>query len=382
MWLVNNFEREECAVKFVDLGAQFTAYQEEIREAIEEILSSTNFINGPQVAELETRLASFCGARHAVAVSSGSDALLLGMMAMGVERGDEVIVPAFSFFATASMVSVCGATPVFVDIAPDTCTLDPDSLEEAITPRTRGIIPVALYGQMADMERINKIAQKHRLWVMEDAAQSFGARSGRYTSCNASDLATTSFFPSKPLGCYGDGGAVFTNSDKVAEKLKMLRNHGQRERYSHELIGINGRLDTIQAAILLVKLGHLPEELTLRNRAAEYYTEQISQHRELVAKVEPPTIPQGSISTWAQYTIRTPERDKTRARLTEAGIPTAVHYPLTIPQQKAFAHLDLRTDHPISERACANVLSLPMHPYITRNQQDRVVEALLRFSSM
>lgn len=366
-------------MKFVDLKTQFNSYEHEIRNAIDDVLASTNFINGSQIGELEERLASFCGAKHCIAVSSGTDALLLGLMAMDVHSGDEVIVPAFSFIATASMLALYKVRPVFVDINPVTYCIDPDKIENAITARTKGIIPVSLYGQIPDMERINAIAQKYKLWVLEDAAQSFGARINEKMSCNLSEMASTSFFPAKPLGCYGDGGALFTNSDNISTKLKQLRNHGQTERYQHDIIGINGRIDTIQAAILHVKLNHFPEEIIKRNHVAKRYTQMIQEHPKLKKIIQTPEVIKNNTSTWAQYTIRIAKhlnRNEIRQKLQTKGIPTAVHYPLPMHRQKAFAYLGEVADFPVADEASQSVLSLPMHAFITKENQETVVKTL------
>ena len=337
---------------------------------MDKVLSSSAYINGPAVAELEEGLKNYCGVKHAVACSSGTDAILLGLMAYDVQPGDEILVPAFTFIATASMVSFYKAIPVFVDVVPHTYTMNPEKIAEKITPRTRGIIPVSLYGQCADMDAINAIAVKNKLWVMEDAAQSFGATYKSRQSCNLSDMATTSFFPAKPLGGFGDGGAVFTDDDRLAEKLRVLRNHGQVKRYHHEYIGMNGRMDTLQAAVLKVKLKYFPEEVELRNKAAMQYTELL----EGIAAL--PTVLKHNSSTWAQYTIRVPNRDAVRAKLTESGIPTAVHYPLPLGKQKAFSYLKDTDTYPVADDLASTVLSLPMHAFITSEEQNQVVKAL------
>lgn len=359
-------------MKFVDLGMQFAAYEAEIRTEMDKVLRSESFINGSAIAELEASLSNFCGAPFAITCSSGSDAILLGLMAKDVRPGDEIIVPAFTFIATASMVSLYRARPVFVDVNPQTFNLDPDEIAQSITSRTVGIIPVSLYGQCADMEAINSIAAEYGLWVMEDAAQSFGASTNGSMSCNLSELATTSFFPAKPLGCFGDGGAVFTNNKELAEKLKLLRNHGQKQRYSHKLIGINGRMDTLQAAILKVKLSYFIKELDMRQAAAERYNTLLADYVEL------PVLQEGNTSTWAQYTIRVSDRDNVQCRLDEAGIPSAVHYPLPLGQQAAFANLPKGMPTPVSEGLAKSVLSLPMHAFISKQNQIKVARELKR----
>ena len=357
-------------MKFVDLNIQFDRYEEEIREEFEKVLSTTAFINGPAVAELEEGLQDYSGAKHAIACASGTDALLLGLMAKDVQPGDEIILPAFTFIATASMVAFYKAVPVFVDVDPVTFNIDPEKVAEKITPRTKGIIPVSLYGQCPDMDAINALAQQHGLWVMEDAAQSFGATYKGRQSCTLSELATTSFFPAKPLGGYGDGGAIFTDDDSIGDKLKVLRNHGQVKRYHHAHIGINGRMDTIQAAVLKVKLRHFGDEVALRDEAARRYSNLLKDVAELPAVLEENT------STWAQYTVRVPNRDDIRSRLADAGIPTAVHYPVPLSRQEAFSYLNDGSDYPVSQDLADTVLSLPMHAFITPEEQTTVVETL------
>ena len=357
-------------MQFVDLGVQFSAYEKEIRAELDKVLASAAFINGPAVAELETELASYCGAKHVITCASGTDALLLGLMAEEVQPGDEIIVPAFTYIATASMAAFCKARPVFVDVDPINYTIDTKCITKALTPRTKGIIPVSLFGQCANMSEINKIASANGLWVMEDAAQSFGAAHHGRMSCNLSDLAATSFFPAKPLGCFGDGGAVFTNDDKLAEKLRILRNHGQVKRYHHKVIGINGRMDTLQAAVLRVKLNHFQEEVAMRNTAAERYTEMLSE------VVNVPTLMDGNTSTWAQYTIRVSKRDAVRSSLNKAGIPSAVHYPLPLGKQEAFAHTGFQQETPAADNLALTVLSLPMHAFISADEQYKVVKCL------
>lgn len=357
-------------MQMVDLHAQFSAYENEIRAEMDKVLTSAAFINGPAVEELETALSVYCGAKHAVACASGTDALLLGLMAKDVQPGDEIIVPAFTYIATASMVSLCRARPVFVDVDPVTFNIDPQQISKALTPRSRGVIPVSLFGQCADMDAVCDIASKHGLWVMEDAAQSFGAAYKGNMSCSLSELAVTSFFPAKPLGCYGDGGAVFTNNDNLAHKIRILRNHGQVKRYHHHEIGINGRMDTIQAAVLQVKLRHFREEVAMRQAAAEYYNRMLSEF------VKIPSVVDDSTSTWAQYTIRVPKRDEIRKYLTDAGIPSAVHYPLPLGKQKAFTHSGPQMETPAADDLASTVLSLPIHAFISHNNQSEVVKHL------
>ncbi len=359
-------------MQFVNLKEQYLRYREEIHQVIDQVLSDTAFINGPAIGELEDNLTDLCGARHSISCSSGTDALLLLMMAWDIGAGDEVIVPAFTFIATASMVAFTGAKPVFVDVEPVTFHINPEKIEEKITPRTKAIIAVSLYGQCADMDAVNTIARRHNIPVIEDAAQSFGATYKGRMSSTLSDAATTSFFPAKPLGGYGDGGAVFTSSSTLAEKIRMLRNHGQEKRYHHKYIGINGRMDTLQAAVVKVKLHHFPEELKLRQKAAQSYTDLLK------GQVETPKLLEYNTSSWAQYTIRINEknRDKVREALAEKGIPTAVHYPIPLPNQDAFKPYHDGSKYPVSEELSRRVLSLPMHAYLKDEEIQQVVKAL------
>ncbi|MBU1918344.1 DegT/DnrJ/EryC1/StrS family aminotransferase, partial [bacterium] len=293
-------------MKFVDLNKQYQAYKTDIDAAISEVIETTAFINGPAISKLESELAQYSGAHSAVSCASGTDALLLAMMALDVKPGDEIIVPVFSFIATASMIPLVQAKPIFVDVEPLTFNIDTNKIEEKITSKTVGIIGVSMYGQCADYNKINDIAAKNNLWVIEDGAQSFGATYHGQKSCSLTSMATTSFFPAKPLGCYGDGGAIFTQDEQMTEKLKMLRNHGQAKRYHHDMIGLNGRMDTLQAAIVSAKLKHFDAEIEKRNQAAMLYTELLK------SVVKTPEIDPANLSSWAQYTIRTDNRDALR----------------------------------------------------------------------
>lgn len=358
-------------MQFIDLGEQYRRYKEEINAEINKVLDTTAFIKGPALSEFEEQLAEHVGLKHAIGCSSGTDALVLGMMAYNVKPGDEIIVPDFTFIATAEMVSFIGAKPVFVDVKEETYNIDPEAISAAITEKTVGIIPVSLYGQCADMDEINAIAQEHGLWVMEDAAQSYGATYKGKKSCALSGIAGTSFFPAKPLGAYGDGGAVFTDDDELARKLRMLLNHGQRKRYDHAMIGINGRLDTLQAAVLKVKLRHFDREMDDKRQVAAWYTEAFGK------MVPTPTILEHNTSVWAQYTIRVPERDRVQAELKEKGIPTAVHYPIPLHRQDAF--VDIPVDESklaVTLRVSQEVMSLPIHPFMTKEQVREVVDAV------
>jgi UDP-2-acetamido-2-deoxy-ribo-hexuluronate aminotransferase len=358
-------------MEFVDLQAQYRRLKPRIDARIQAVLEHGRFILGPEVKELETRLAARVGARHSIGCASGTDALLLAMMALGVGRGDEVITSPFTFFATGEMTTLLGATPVFVDIDPVTYNMDPARIEAAVTPRTRAILPISLYGQPAEMDAINQIAARHQIAVIEDAAQSFGAvYKGRHSG-NLSAIGCTSFFPSKPLGCYGDGGACFTNDDALAQAMIELRNHGQIARYLHTQIGINGRLDTLQAAVLLAKLEVFDEELIARSEVANRYTALLKD------AVHTPRVLADRTSAWAQYTIEVDDREAVEKSMRAAGIPTAVHYPMPLHLQPVYRSLGLeRGRYPFAERAAERVLSLPMHPYLQPEQIERVSEAV------
>lgn len=359
-------------MEFVDLKAQYRTLEASIERRIRNILESGQFILGPEVAELEAALAERVGSRYCITCASGTDALLLALMAIGIRAGDEVITSPYTFIATGEMIAISAAKPVFVDIDPRTYNLNPKLLEAAITARTRAVMPVSLYGQCADMDAINAIAHAHSLFVIEDAAQSFGATYKKRHSCNLSTIGCTSFFPSKPLGCYGDGGACFTNDDDLAKSMREIRNHGQDRRYHHSRIGFNGRLDTLQAAILLAKLEIFDDELQNRNRIASEYSNLLGN------AVRIPYIEGYSYSAWAQYTIQVPNRFEVQDRLKSQGIPTAIHYPMPIHMQPAFAYLNVPAGSlPESETASESVISLPMHPYLSTDDIRRVSSTLL-----
>ena len=359
----------------VNVPAQYQAYRDEIDAAVADVVSSGHFILGPVVKSLEEELAAYVGAKHCVACSSGSDALLLAMLVLEIGPGDEVVTTPFSFFATAEMVRLLGATPVFVDIEEDTCNIDAAHIEEVITPQTRAIVPVGLFGQAADMDEILDVAARTNLPVIEDAAQSFGADYKDRRSGNLGHISCTSFFPAKPLGAYGDGGAVFTDDDTFAERLRSLANHGQGERYRHKQIGINGRLDALQAAVLRVKLSHFDEERERRNEIAARYTNGFSG----LPWMTPPTVRPDRSSTWAQYSIQTPERDEFIQALCEGGIPTAVHYPIPLYRQEALADLQIEPEaFPVTERVCKQIVSLPMCAFLETANQDVVIASAQR----
>lgn len=358
-------------MQFIDLKKQYRLIETEVLAGIKAVLDHGQYIMGPEINQLERQLADFLGVRHALVNSSGTDALLMALLAVDVEPGDEVITTPFSFFATAEVIALCHAKPVFVDIDPITYNIDPAKLEAAITPKTKAIMPVSLYGQCADMDAINAIAKKYGLPVIEDAAQSFGATyKGTYSGA-LSTIGCTSFFPSKPLGGYGDSGACFTDDDILAERLIEIRLHGQNARYCHSRIGINGRMDTIQAAILLEKMKLFPDEIIMRQRVAQKY-EQL-----LAGLVRTPVIVEGNTSVFAQYTIEVPNRDEFQKKMQVIGIPTAVHYPIPMHQQKALSEFGYKLgDYPIAERASSRVVSLPMHPYISIEEQQQVASAV------
>ncbi len=357
-------------MKFCDLHRQYLEYQSEIDAAIASVIKSTAFIDGPDIPALETELAEFSGVPYALTCSSGSDAISIALMAMDIKPGDEVICPAFTFISTGTMISIVGAVPIFTDVDPVTFNLDPDKIEAKITDKTKGIIAVSVFGQCADFDAINRIAKKHGLWVMEDAAQSFGAKYKGKLSCSLTDIATTSFFPAKPLGCYGDGGAVFCTDPEIAEKIKMIRNHGQEKRYHHKIIGVNGRMDTLQAAIIRVKLKHFQHEIIERNRVANSYSKTLNDI------VDTPRVLEHNISVWAQYTIRVSGRDDLREKLAKSDIPTAVHYPMPLPSQEAFKHLEQGKDFPVSYRLSEIVMSLPMHPFLSNDEIEYVAKKI------
>ncbi|MCF3099534.1 DegT/DnrJ/EryC1/StrS family aminotransferase [Aeromonas australiensis] len=357
-------------MQFIDLGSQQARIKEKIDVGIQKVLAHGQYILGPEVAELEQKLIEYTGAKHCISVANGTDALQIAQMALGVGPGDEVITPGFTYIATAETVALLGAKPVYVDVCPKTYNLDPAKLEAAITPKTKAIIPVSLYGQCADFDEINAIAAKCGIPVIEDSAQSFGASYKGKKSCNLSTIACTSFFPTKPLGCYGDGGAIFTNDDELALVMRQIARHGQDRRYHHIRVGVNSRLDTLQAAILLPKLDVLDEEIELRNKVAATYANLLQQ----VGIKTVPHIEDQNVSAWAQYTIRVKNREQVQQKLQQAGIPTAVHYPIPLNKQPAVADHSIQLS--IGDEIAQEVMSLPMHPYLTEQDIQRVVEGL------
>lgn len=358
-------------MNFIDLQKQYQTYKDEIQSAITSVLEKASFIKGPFLVRFEENLARHSGAKHAIGCSSGTDAIILALAAKDIKPGDEIIIPDFTFIATAETVAFMGAVPVFVDVLEDTYNIDPSLIEKKITERTKGIIPVSLYGQCADFDEICQIADKHNLWVVEDGAQSYGAEYMGKKSCTITEIGTTSFFPAKPLGCYGDGGAVFTNDDESADRMRVLLNHGQVKRYHHDIIGINGRLDALQAAILDVKLNHFDKEMEKKREIADLYTQLLD------GVVITPTVKPENVSVWAQYTVRTPERDRVTAHVKEQGIPTAVHYPIPLHRQNAFSYIDsVDEEFPVTNTLCNEVFSLPMHPFLTDAEVRQIADAV------
>lgn len=358
---------------FIDLKSQQTDIKQDLDRRIAAVLEHGAYIMGPEVAELEVRLQEYTGAKHCVTVSSGTEALLISLMALGIGPGDEVITTPFTFIATAEVIVLLGATPIFVDVEGDTCNIDSKLIEAKITDRTKAIIPVSLYGQPADMDEINEIASRHgNIPVIDDAAQSFGATYKGAKSCNLTRIACTSFFPSKPLGCYGDGGAIFTSDDEIAQASRELRVHGQSQRYVHTRIGVGGRMDTLQCAILLAKLERFEWEVEQREIVGARYN-RLLDNSGLSRVVQRP----GRTSVFAQYTIFVDNRTETQAKLKLAGIPTAVHYPVPINEQPAYIQFSNSSNTPVAEELARKVMSLPMHPYLTETDQEKIVSHLV-----
>jgi len=355
-------------MEFIDLKAQYRAYSDEINERIQKVLNHGRFIMGPEIEELEEKLAKYVGVKHAITVASGTMALEIALRALDIGPGDEVITTPFTWISTAEVVCLVGAKPVFVDIDPVTYNIDPEKIEAAITPKTKAIIPVSLFGQMADLLKINKIAKKYDIAVIEDGAQSFGAEQNGKKSCGASLIGCTSFFPAKPLGCYGDGGAVFTDDDDLAYKIKAIRTHGGIKRHEHIFVGTNGRFDTIQAAILLVKLAHFDEEIRKRAEIGARYSGLLKD-----CCVVPEIMP-GNTHVYAQYTIRLKKREKVIEHLSKNNIPTAIYYPKCLHEQPVFRYLGYKWgDFPEAEKASREVLSIPMHPFLEEEEQNKIV---------
>jgi UDP-2-acetamido-2-deoxy-ribo-hexuluronate aminotransferase len=375
-----------AAIPFVNLPLQQTLIRSRLERNLETVLRHGQYILGPEVRELETRLAAYTGAKHCITVASGTEALLISLMALGIGPGDEVITTPFTFVATVEVIALLGATPVFVDIEPDTCNIDARLIETKITDKTKAIMPVSLYGQPADMDAINAIAARHdQIPVIEDAAQSFGATYKGNKSCNLSTIGCTSFFPSKPLGCYGDGGAIFTSDDALAQACREIRVHGQSQRYVHTRVGVGGRMDTLQCAVVLAKLDRFQHEVVQRQAVAWRYHELLSARQQRVATATPVTqqirlLPwpaEERTSVFAQYTLLVDDRPAIQDKLKAAGIPTAVHYPVALNQQPAYAHLCCPHCTPIAQRLADQVVSLPMHADLAAQDQMRIIDALL-----
>ncbi len=357
-------------MQFIDLATQQARIKDKIEAGIARVLAHGKYILGPEVQELEDKLAAYTGAKHCITVANGTDALQIAQMALGIGPGDEVITPGFTYIATAETVALLGAKPIYVDIDPKTYNIDPDLIEASITPRTKAIIPVSLYGQPADFDRINGIAKKYNIPVIEDGAQSFGAMYKGQKSCNLSTIACTSFFPSKPLGCYGDGGAIFTNDDELSTVIRQIARHGQDRRYHHIRVGVNSRLDSLQAAILLPKLDILDDEIELRNSVAENYTRLLNE----AGLNSTPFLEPHNTSAWAQYTIQIDNRSEVQEKLESEGIPTAVHYPIPLNKQPAVSDKSLELS--VGDSVSKDVLSLPIHAYMNNQQIESVVRSL------
>ena len=357
-------------MQFIDLKTQYQRYQTEIDQRMRAVLDHGRFIMGPEIGELEGLLATYAGVRHAVTVTSGTTSLEIALRALNIGRGDEVITVPFTWISTAEVIGLVGATPVFVDIDPLSYNIDVTKIEAACTPRTRAIIAVSLFGQMPDYSAINAIAAKWGLAVIEDGAQSFGATQHGRRSCGATLIGSTSFFPAKPLGCFGDGGALFTDDDHLADTCRALRTHGGTERHHHPLLGTNGRMDTLQAAVLLGKFPHFQWEVEERGRIGARYTELLK------GVCSTPQVCPGNSHVYAQYTIRVADRQRLAAALKERGIPTAVYYPKCLHEQPIFAGCGAPGDFPEAEKASREVLSLPMHPFLSAADQDLIVAAV------
>ena len=357
-------------MEFIDLKSQYLRLKAEIDAGIQGVLYHGQYILGPEVAQLEEKLTVYTGAKYCITVANGTDALQIAQMALGIGPGDEVITPGFTYIATAETVALLGAKPVYIDIDPRTYNINPALLEAAITPRTKAIIPVSLFGQCADFDAINSIAAKYNIPVIEDAAQSFGATYKGHKSCNLSTIACTSFFPTKPLGCYGDGGAIFTNNDELAKVMRQIARHGQDRRYHHIRVGVNSRLDTIQAAILLPKLAILDKEIGLKHQLANRYTELLNK----AGVTSTPFIDEHNQSAWAQYTIQISNREAVQEKLKVAGIPTAVHYPIPLNKQPAVA--DDSAQLPMGDQVAERVMSLPMSSGLASSDLARIAGLL------
>lgn len=358
-------------MEFIDLKSQYQKHKKAINKGIHQVLEHGKFIMGPEIPELESVLADYVGCKHAITVASGTDSLEIALRALEIGPGDEVITVPFTWISSAEAIALTGATPVFVDIDPLDYNIDVNQIEAAVTPRTKAIMPVGLFGQLPDFEIINAVAKKHNLAVLEDAAQSFGATQRGVKSCAISTIGSTSFFPAKPLGCYGDGGALFTDSDELAGRMRAIRTHGGKQRHYHPLLGMNGRFDTLQAAIILAKFPDFPWEVLERGRIGARYSELLKD------VCITPEVRAENTHVYAQYTIRVPDRDTLGKRLKEVGVPTAVYYPKCLHEQPVFSALGYNYgDFPHAEKAAKEVISLPMHPFLGEKEQDQIVEAV------
>ncbi len=365
------------SVPFIDLKTQYQALKPQIQARINAVLEHGQYIMGPEVNELEDKLAAYTGSKHCITVASGTEALLMSLMALGLKPGDEVITTPFTFVATAEVIVLLGAKPIFVDVEPDTGNIDAKLIESKITNKTKAIMPVSLYGQTADMDEINIIAARYgNIPVIEDAAQSFGATYKGRKSCNLSSIGCTSFFPSKPLGCYGDGGAIFTNDDELAQAMREIRVHGQSQRYVHTRVGVGGRMDTIQCAVVLAKLDRFDWEVQQRKIIGKNYGDLFAQ-LQLSNDIRLCTIKPARTSVYAQYTIFVKDREQLQKRLSDAGIPTAVHYPIPINEQEAYKHLCCFDCTPIAKELASQVISFPIHPDLKPNIQNKIVDAII-----
>ena len=359
------------SIPFIDLKRQYEALKPSIQKRINNVLDHGQYIMGPEVYELEEKLQTYTGAEHCITVASGTEALLISLMALGIGHGDEIITTPFTFIATAEVIVLLGATPVFVDIESDTCNINADLIEAKITEQTKAIMPVSLYGQPGDMGEINAVASRYGIPVIEDAAQSFGAEYKGKKSCNLSTIGCTSFFPSKPLGCYGDGGAIFTNNDEIAQACREIRVHGQSARYVHTRIGVGGRMDTLQCAVVLSKLERFDWEVEQRQRIAGRYYSRLSESGVTTVSVRP-----NRSSVYAQLTVIVEDRDALQSRLKLAGLPTAVHYPVPLNEQPAYRHLCCPECTPTASYVAKRVMSLPMGPDLSIEDQDRIINEL------
>ena len=365
------------SIPFIDLKTQYQALKPQIQARINAVLDHGQYIMGPEVKELEDKLAMYTDSKHCITVASGTEALLMSLMALGIRPGDEVITTPFTFVATAEVIVLLGAKPIFVDVEPDTGNIDANLIEAKINNKTKAIMPVSLYGQTADMDVINAIAARHgNIPVIEDAAQSFGATYQGRKSCNLSTIGCTSFFPSKPLGCYGDGGAIFTNDDQLAQAMREIRVHGQSQRYVHTRVGVGGRMDTIQCAVVLAKLERFDWEVEQRKIIGKNYSDLLT-NLESNNVIKLCTIKADRTSVYAQYTVFVKDREQLQKRLSEKGIPTAVHYPIPLNEQEAYKHLCCSDCTPIAKQLARQVISLPMAPYLIVDDQNQVIKALM-----